>query len=130
MPRVNFNDLEKDTEPTFIGHRKSVQLNTETSRRTQKRLKGRESLSERSGRKRTTSQRRHQIFKTRKSNLQKLMNEDTQIQTEALLEDFKLSTEVQETGVLPTPHTKETAEKDPTLREELEKVFLKKERVL
>lgn len=119
MAKVNANDLEKESLPSFIGHRKSVQISEETTRRTQKAAKGRESLSERSERNRTTTQRRHEINTTRKAALEKLLKETAAEQDAALLEEYGIANTTQ----TPKKYTKETAEHDAELRAEMEKIF-------
>ena len=85
---MKVSDLEKEI-PTFIGFRKDAQISTELTRRAKKELRGREGLQERSCRNRTTTQRRHEINKTRKAKLEQLMKETKLEQESALLEDFE-----------------------------------------
>lgn len=88
MARINLNKLEEEQQ-TFIGHRKEVQLHTEMTRRDIKEAQGRESLKERSSRERTSTQRRHEINKTRKELENKLMSELEEEQQEELIKNFK-----------------------------------------
>lgn len=88
MSKLHASELEKEQQ-TFIGFRKDAQLGTEITRRDQKAAKGRESLQERSIRNRTTTQRRHEINKSRKELLGKLIDETTAEQDEMLKEEFE-----------------------------------------
>ena len=86
--KINNNELEKEL-PSFIGFRKDAQISTELTNREKKELRGREGLQERSQRSRTTTQRRHEINKARKTQLQNLMKETKLEQEEVLLEEFE-----------------------------------------
>ncbi|MBQ8792469.1 MAG: hypothetical protein IJZ62_02505 [Clostridia bacterium] len=85
---MKITELEKEM-PTFIGFRKEAQISNELTKRTMKELRGREGLQERSARNRTTTQRRHEINKARKTQLQNLMKETKLEQEEVLLEEFE-----------------------------------------